>query len=116
LVKPKELTPYAVLKVKPTDTDDTIRAFYHIIARRTHPDAITYLPSTDEDALNKEEWHAATAAYSAIKTEDKRAAWERERRLLSGRCVPCQGVGTQGTRRFKGTIRLCACCGGTGRV
>jgi DnaJ-class molecular chaperone len=115
-VKQHELTPYAVLLARSNDTDDTIRGLYHVIARRTHPDAITYLPSTDADATNKEEWHAATSAYTAIKTAKARDAWERSRKLLSGLCAPCRGEGVQGTRRFKGVIRLCAACGGTGRA
>jgi DnaJ-class molecular chaperone len=115
-VKQHELTPYAVLLARPNDTDDAIRGLYHVIARRTHPDAITYLPATDADATDKEEWHRATTAYTAIKTAAKREAWERGRKLLSGLCAPCQGVGTVGTRRFKGVIRLCAACGGAGRV
>jgi curved DNA-binding protein CbpA len=115
LVKSKELTPYAVLLARPTDSDDAIRSLYHVIARRTHPDAAAAPYGAAQEAL-KAEWHAATAAYTAIKTVKAREAWERSRKLLSGLCAPCQGVGTVGTRRFKGVVRLCAVCGGTGRV
>jgi DnaJ-class molecular chaperone len=115
LVKPKEMTPYAVLLARPTDSDDAIRALYHVIARRTHPDAAAATYGTAQEAL-KAEWHTATDAYTAIKTVKAREAWERSRKLLSGLCAPCRGEGTQGTRRFKGVVRLCAACGGAGRV
>jgi DnaJ-class molecular chaperone len=113
--RPLELTPYAVLGVKPTDTDETIRRFYHEIARETHPDALLGM-SEPAQVQGSYQWHRATEAYNAIKTLDKREAWRRGRRVLSGLCPSCQGVGTQGTRRFKGQVKACDRCGGTGRL
>lgn len=101
-------TPYAVLLVRPGDPDEVIRRAYHEIARREHPDAVAAKPS--------DSWFAATEAYSAIKTAEKRAAWEAGARLLSGGCAACKGCGVKGTRMFKGVIRVCEGCGGEGRL
>lgn len=103
------MTPYAVLLAKPTDTDETIRKLYHAIAREAHPD------SAGPDMKPSDLWFAATEAYTAIKTEDRRARWEEQQALLSGRCTECEGSGVRGTRMFKGKIKLCGACKGGGR-
>lgn len=100
------MTPYAILLVKPTDSDEVIRKTYHVFARQTHPDKHVQDP----------EWYVYTTAYTAIKTADAREAWERQQAMLSGRCADCEGAGVRGTRMFKGKIRLCTTCKGMGRL
>jgi DnaJ-class molecular chaperone len=102
------MTPYAVLLVKPTDSDEVIRKTYHRIAERNHPDA--------NGGVAGALWHAATAAYTTVKTEEKREAWAHKQALLSGLCTECEGYGVRGTRMFKGKIRVCAECKGEGRI
>jgi DnaJ-class molecular chaperone len=102
------VTPYAVLLAKPTDSDDAIRKLYHAIARTEHPDGSQTQPS--------ELWYSATAAYTAIKTAEKRAEVGRRQDLLAGRCAACEGTGVKGTRMFKGKIRFCSDCKGEGVV
>lgn len=102
------MTPYAVLLVKPTDTDELIRKTYHVQARKEHPDLVKVEPSDN--------WYIATTAYTAVKTETKRAAWMEKQSLLSGFCDPCGGSGVRGTRMFKGKIKICEVCKGEGRI
>jgi hypothetical protein len=101
------VTPYAVLLVKPTDTDEVVRKAYHETARRDHPDANGGRPGPM--------WHTATAAYAAIKTAAARESWAKRQSALSGRCELCDGCGVRGTRMFGGRIRACDGCGGAGR-
>lgn len=98
------MTPYAVLMVKPGATDEVVRAAYHVIARRAHPDARIGESST-------EDWYCATEAYSAIKTDEKRKALEQRQKLLSGLCSECRGYGVVGWR-----VRVCDVCDGEGRL
>jgi DnaJ-class molecular chaperone len=102
------MTPYAILMVRPSDSDASIRAAYHTQARRYHPDAV---PGGAQP-----QWYTYTGAYQAIKTEAARAAWEARQALLSGRCLTCRGRGVAGSRAAGGKIRLCAVCGGEGRM
>lgn len=101
------LTPYAVLLVKPTDDDRTIRAAYHEIAKESHPDRVVEARAV---------WELATQAYTAVKTQAAREAWAKTQALLSGACNACEGSGVTGTRLFKGKVRLCEVCRGEGRV
>ena len=101
------LTPYAVLLVKPTDTDEVIRKAYHALARTAHPDI------TVGQAIF---WERYNSAYAAIETVEEREAWKKERSMLSGLCGACEASGVVGTRLFGGEIEVCAGCGGRGRV
>lgn len=101
------MTPYAILLVKPTDDDATVRKAYHASIRTEHPDA--------NEGATSDPWYEATAAYTLIKTAEKRAYWAAAARLLSGTCADCDGCGVKGTRLFKGRIRACEGCGGKGR-
>lgn len=103
------MTPYAVLLVKPTDSDEVIRRVYHDVARLEHPDVV-------EGGEPSEAWYTAATAYTLIKTEDARQAWATRQASLSGLCGQCNGCGVQGTRMFKGKIRVCDTCKGEGRV
>lgn len=103
------MTPYAVLLVKPTDSDEVVRKTYHVLARASHPDRqMTQLPPAG--------WYVATAAYTSIKTLQARTTWMDKQRLLSELCNDCDGIGVKGTRMFKGKIKLCATCKGEGRT
>lgn len=103
------LTPYAVLRVKPGDTDEVIRKTYHALVKACHPD-VHY------DEAAKDRWFTATTAYGAVKTLASRLEWAKREGLRSGLCADCKGAGVAGTRMFKGSIRLCVKCGGTGRA
>jgi DnaJ-class molecular chaperone len=103
------LAPYAVLLAKATDTDETIRALYHAIAKECHPDVV----KTEEAAAR---WHAATEAYSAIKTLAARTDLLRRTALLAHRCSACECTGVIGSRSVKPGVRLCPACKGTGRT
>ncbi len=104
------MTPYAVLMVRPTDGDDTVRRAFHALARTSHPDS---LRNGGEPGA---EWHAAAAAYSAVKTAELRDRLDRYMRGLSGFCDACRGSGVRGTRAAGAKLRLCDRCGGEGRV
>lgn len=101
------MTPYAVLLVKPSDSYDVIRKAYHDIAKKTHP---------DRDPTEGAAWETATAAYTAIKTQDARETWERMMSNLANPCDECACSGVKGTRMFKGKIRVCENCKGMGRL
>lgn len=102
------MTPYAVLLVKPNDTDELIRKSYHVLAEQHHPDANHGEPGS--------RWYEVSAAYNAIKTPALREAQERGMVLLANFCLPCKGSGVQGTRMFRGKITVCSICKGAGVV
>jgi len=102
------MTPYATLLVRPMDDDKIIRTSYHALIKGHHPD--------DNGGTADDTWYTVTKAYSAIKTEEKRNVWAHQQKLLAGVCTACKGVGVQGTRMFKGKIRVCECCSGKGRA
>jgi DnaJ-class molecular chaperone len=105
------MTPYAILMIRPVDTDDAIRARFHALARGCHPDVV--LPDGDQERLTAD-WHRYADAYSLVKTAALRAAWERSEALLAGRCWPCRGVGVVGGALKAATV--CPACRGEGRV
>lgn len=102
------MTPYAILLCKPSDSDETIRRLYHKHAEAHHPDV--------NGGAADEQWYAATSAYSAIKTEEKRFEWRQRHCLLSGLCHKCASAGVVGSRLAGGKIKVCVACGGKGRV
>lgn len=104
------MTPYAFLLVKPTDSDEVIRKAYHRVAQENHPDR------AGGDGKPGSLWFTSTAAYTAIKTEEVRSVWMQKQELLSGFCDDCSGSGVQGTRLFKGRIKVCEVCKGKGRI
>ena len=103
------LAPYAVLLARVTDTDETIRVLYHAIAQECHPDVV----KTEAAAA---QWHAATEAYTAIKTLAARSDLLRRTALLARRCGTCEGTGVVGSRSVKPGVRLCPACKGVGRT
>jgi hypothetical protein len=107
---PVNLTPYAVLLVRPADGDDRIRKTYHRQAQLHHPDA-----QVAQEAAGSL-WYVAAAAYNAIKTPALRADLERRTALLAGVCAACGGLGVAGSRVGGGKVRVCAVCGGAGVV
>lgn len=102
------MTPYAILLVKPTDSDELIRKTYWKKAEKLHPDR--------NEGFASPTWYTVTAAYVAIKTADARNKWAEQQEMLAGQCDTCDGIGVKGTRMFKGKIRLCEDCKGEGRV
>lgn len=104
------MTPYAVLLVRPTDTDAVVRKVYHALARANHP---------DRDGANGVPgplWTAVTEAYKHTATQERRDAWWREVSLLSAGCAACGGFGVRGSRVGGARIKACDACGGEGRV
>jgi DnaJ-class molecular chaperone len=100
------LTPYAVLLVRPSDGDDTVRAAFHEIARRSHPDS--------HDQSLSALWYLATMAYAALKTAKARDTWLAKQIKLSGLCGICKGYGIVVERRRE--VRVCTACEGEGRI
>jgi DnaJ-class molecular chaperone len=100
------MTPYATLLVKPTDDDKTIRKTYHRLVEDHHPDRNAGVPGP--------RWETLTRAYNAIKTLEARERWEEAQKMLAARCSRCSGSGVGGTRMFKGRIRVCDICEGSG--
>jgi DnaJ-class molecular chaperone len=99
-----------MLLAKVTDTDETIRALYHAIAKECHPDVVK------TEAAAAARWHAATEAYTAIKTLAARSDLLRRTALLARRCGACEGTGVVGSQSVKPGVRLCPACEGAGRV
>ena len=104
------MTPYAVLLVRPSDDDHTIRTRFHVLARNEHPDR------NGASGKAGPNWVLITQAYGAIKTAGLRQAWEIAQQLLSRRCPKCFGIGVQGSRTAGGHIILCPACNGAGRA
>jgi len=111
-----QVTPYAVLLVRSSDGDDAVRRAYHAIARLTHPDVRRGLPSQAQ-ARATERWHAATMAYSLVKTQALREAWARSVAGLAGVCITCDGLGVTWRRLGNDrAVKICARCDGAGRT
>jgi DnaJ-class molecular chaperone len=102
------MTPHATLMVRATDVDETIRHAFQELSKRLHPDK--------NNGVRSPEWDVVAQAYSTIKTEDRRMAWSKAMAKKAGRCKPCQGYGTVGSRLLGGKVRLCATCDGAGVV
>ena len=104
------MTPYAELLVRPSDSDEVIRKRFHVLSRTEHP---------DRDGAQGEpvpRWYALAAAYGAVKTLSMRTAWATNQLRLSGLCAVCQGSGVTGSRVGRAVPKVCAACGGEGRV
>jgi DnaJ-class molecular chaperone len=102
------VTPWAELLLRPSSTDDEVRARFHGLARAQHPDR------PGAEGLEGPRWAAVTKAYGQVKTVALRAAWERQQALLSGCCPTCRGTGIVGGRLGK-AIKICPVCHGEGR-
>jgi DnaJ-class molecular chaperone len=105
------MTPYAVLRVRPLDSDEVIRRAFHKLAAQHHPDK-----QPGPTASSLAEWYAIAVAYSTVKTADRRAKLAGLMESLSGLCSTCRGSGVRGTRVGRAQITLCDACGGDGRV
>ena len=103
------MTPYTVLLVHPTDSDETIRRRFHALSAHHHPDR------AGARGVPGPLWYDITEAYSAIKTETKRAALEKHGAKLAGRCAVCRGSGVVGSRFAGSKIKVCEVCKGEGR-
>jgi DnaJ-class molecular chaperone len=104
------MTPYAVLMVRPMDSDQTIRQQFHALAVHEHPDrpGAAGVPGPN--------WYTISGAYALIKTDLLRSAWSKHQSVLSGLCAGCSGSGVKGTRTAGRKIRVCEACNGEGRV
>jgi curved DNA-binding protein CbpA len=102
------MTPYAVLLVRPGDTDETISARFRELSRGEHPDSRA-------DGRPGPRWYAITTAYGAVRTGPDREALGRAARLDARRCARCAGSGVLGSRAAGGKIRVCVVCLGEGR-
>jgi len=101
------MTPWAVLLQNPiTATDESVRAAFHGIAEKQHPDRLKGIPGAS--------WHAAVEAYSVLKTIKTRSEALRRSNLLAGTCPLCKGIGTVQRRVSKPAV-LCEKCKGAGR-
>ena len=108
------MTPYAVLLVKPTDDDLTIRKRFHEISKTQHPDRTL---TVGEEPGPGPLWYALTDAYQQVKTPSARREWHSRQVKLARLCGACSGCGVTWKRvgHDKGAV-VCAICGGEGRV
>jgi len=103
------VTPYAILLVRPLDTDATIRARFHLLSKDQHPDR------WNAGGVPGPNWYVLVGAYAAIKIQALRDVWISRQRGLSGLCKSCDGTGVVGSRVGGSKIRLCTACDGEGR-
>jgi len=105
------MTPYAILLVRPVDSDETIRKRFHVLSKGQHPDRI------GAKGTPGPEWYEQAAAYSCVKTEALRKEWAAYRKQLARQCVTCGGCGVVWKRigKDQGT-KVCAQCAGEGAV
>lgn len=103
------LTPYAVLLVKATDDDDTIRREYHALARKQHPDL---RKSKEPGPL----WQIVNEAYALVETVALRTKWAKGQAMKAGGCAKCAGSGVTGSRIAGGKVKMCTDCKGYGRA
>lgn len=103
------MTPYAELLVRPSDSDEVIRRWFHVLSRLEHPDR------DGAQGHPGPHWYALTAAYGAIRTLGMRTAWAASQARLSGLCVVCGGFGVTGSRVGKALPKVCVACNGEGR-
>ena len=104
------MTPYAVLLVRPTDDDLTIRKAFHRLAELHHPDK--------NNGASSQDWIAAVEAYSLVKTAQLRADLERRGAALSSVCKECGGFGVKSSSLLgrSGAVKSCIACHGEGRI
>ncbi len=107
------MTPYATLIVRPADADEVIRARFHQLARRCHPDAVLTRRGTNFLKLT-EDWVRYSGAYGLIKTAALRQEWERRESIRAERCKQCAGNGVTGGP-LSG-VKVCERCKGEGRT
>jgi DnaJ-class molecular chaperone len=102
------VTPYAVLLVKPTDDDLTIRKRFHELSWILHPDRNYGTPGAS--------WQAVIDAYQQVKTQERRTDWCSTQGQLARMCIGCQGYGVTWRRVGKDkSAAICSACGGEGR-
>lgn len=106
------MTPYAVLLVRPLDSDLTIKHAFHRLAETCHPDKFPAGQTPEQATL----WYAIAKAYTLIKSVDLRQYWELHHSAFSGLCESCSGTGVRGGRVGRMKVRVCDNCAGEGRV
>jgi DnaJ-class molecular chaperone len=101
-------THYETLDVRPASTAAEIRAAFLALADKHHPDK----PGGDGD-----KFAGIAAAYSVLKDEFARRAYDATLRLLDTPCKPCNGKGMVwfSLGFTGGHYEDCKSCGGSGR-
>lgn len=110
-LRPLPKTPYAVLLVRPSDSDAVVRERYYEMAELYHPDK-----EHPGDAEASGEWHEINTAYQAIKTAHLRGQLGVTITKQSRLCGVCHGTGVTGMRLGKQTVMECLSCEGKGRT
>jgi len=88
--------PYKTLGVRPSDSDDAIRAAYRKLAKTHHPDMNQGKPAAAE------RFKAISSAYDILSDKDKRARFDRGeidadgRETAAGRAASAAGAGMGG--------------------
>lgn len=108
-MKAPVLTPYAVLLVKPTDSDEAIRKTYWTLARLHHPDL-------SSNGVAQVAWYIVKEAYAQIETTTVREKWAGRLKLNAGVCRKCEGYGVTWRRLGKAVVKVCEVCSGQGRI
>jgi len=67
---------YEILNISPKASDDEIRRAYHTLAKKFHPDR-----NPQNRRLAELRFRVISEAYANLKTREKRAAYNRTRRL-----------------------------------
>jgi DnaJ-class molecular chaperone len=108
------VTHYQTLGVDPKASAKEVRDAFHKTANVHHPDST---PSVEAAlAIGGIEWEEAQAAYEAIKTPDRRAAYDAKLLALAPKCSRCKG--TKVVQKRTGWAvedAPCPACGGTGK-
>jgi len=105
------MTPYAVLLVKPTDDDLTIRKRFHELSKAQHPDRF------GAAGVPGPLWYLISEAYGQVKTAEARRTWNEWQRKLARTCGDCEGSGVVWKRLGKDkSAKLCTTCNGEGRT
>jgi DnaJ-class molecular chaperone len=106
-------THYQTLGIDRTATDKELRDAFHAIARIHHSDVVQTEGSPAKDAAF---WEEAQAAYEALKTSEKRDAYDARLSALAPKCLRCKGT-KMIQKRTGWSLEDAPCpdCSGTGR-
>jgi DnaJ-class molecular chaperone len=107
------MTHYETLGVSSKASDEDIRREYHNAMKSLHPDAS---PETSGAALEAQSLADVQEAYDALKTPEKRSAYDARLLALAPKCMRCKGTKLM-QKRVGWSLEDVTCteCGGTGR-
>ena len=104
-------TPFAVLQIKPSDDDLTIRKRFHELSKSQHPDR------PGAGGIPGPLWQQLVDAYGQVKTATHRTAWHQAQAQLARLCHTCEGLGVTWKRVGRDrSATICGECNGEGRV